>query len=143
MHFVKQFLSGIAKGLQPFLKPAKGRNSTSMTIPIPFTDIEMTLTLWELWGFTGTLLFSGRWFVQMHASRRAGHPVIPIAYWYMSLVGSFMLLSYFLSVSERVGIVSNLFPSFVASYNLFLELSHRRRGRQQAAESLEAAEVTG
>ena len=38
--------------------------------------------------------------VQFLASRRAGRPVIPQLFWYMSLIGSLMTLSYFLFSSK-------------------------------------------
>lgn len=98
-----------------------------MEIPIPFLDTPFVLTWWKVWGLCGAAMFTGRWFVQLAASRKAQRPVVPIAYWVMSLVGSFMLLTYFLfGKNDSVGILSNLFPSFVASYNLILELRHRR-----------------
>lgn len=106
-----------------------------MTFTLPFTQIELLITPWKLWGFAGALMFTARWFVQMHYSRKAGRPVLPILYWVMSLFGSFMLLSYFIfGKNDSVGILSNLFPSFVASYNLFLECSHRKRLRSQSAD---------
>lgn len=73
-------------------------------------------------------MFTSRWFVQMHYSRKAGKPVLPIGYWILSLFGSFMLLSYFVfGKNDSVGVISNLFPVFVAGYNLFLEVTHRKR----------------
>ena len=54
------------------------------------------VTPWKLIGYTGALMFGGRWLVQFVASRRARKPVIPRLFWYMSLVGSVMTLSYFL-----------------------------------------------
>lgn len=99
-----------------------------MTFTLPFTSIELLITPWKLWGFAGAFMFTGRWFVQMHYSRKAGRPVMPIGYWVMSLLGSFMLLSYFVfGKNDSVGILSNLFPSFVATYNLVLELKHRKQ----------------
>ena len=98
-----------------------------MNFTVPFTNFEVLITGWKLWGFLGVALFTGRWFVQMHYSRIAGRPVLPIGYWVMSLFGSFILLTYFLfGKNDSVGILSNLFPSFVATYNLFLELAHRK-----------------
>ena len=44
-------------------------------------------TPWKIIGFTGALMFGGRWLVQFVASRRYGKPVIPRLFWYMSLVG--------------------------------------------------------
>lgn len=98
-----------------------------MEIHIPLLNIVVVLTWWKVWGFCGALMFTGRWFVQMHCSRKAKQPVLPIGYWVMSLLGSFMLLTYFIfGKTDSVGILSNLFPSFVASYNLWLELKHRK-----------------
>ena len=52
---------------------------------------------------------------------------MPLGYWVMSLFGSFMLLTYFVfGKNDSVGVLSNLFPSFVATYNLVLELKHRK-----------------
>jgi lipid-A-disaccharide synthase-like uncharacterized protein len=101
-----------------------------MEITLPILNTVVLLTPWKVVGYVGTFLFAGRWFVQMHASRKAGRPVIPLVYWLMSVVGSILLLSYFIfGKNDSVGILSNLFPSSVAGYNLYLELSHRRRMR--------------
>ena len=82
---------------------------------------------WKLIGLTGALMFGGRWLVQFLASRREGRPVIPRVFWYMSLVGSVMSLSYFVfsQKQDSVGIVQNLFPAFTAAYSLYLDIRHR------------------
>ena len=50
---------------------------------------------------------------------------MPRLFWYMSITGSLMLLSYFVfGKNDSVGIMSNLFPLMVASYNLYLEHTH-------------------
>jgi len=85
------------------------------------------VTPWKLIGYTGALMFGGRWLVQFIASRRAGKPVIPRLFWYMSLVGSAMTLAYFLfsAKQDSVGVLQNLFPSFTAAYSLWLDIQHR------------------
>jgi lipid-A-disaccharide synthase-like uncharacterized protein len=86
----------------------------------------VTITPWKLIGYVGVLMFAGRWFVQLAASRASGKPVMPITFWYMSALGSLLLLGYFIfGKNDSVGILSNLFPLFVALYNLYLELKHR------------------
>ena len=86
----------------------------------------VTITPWKLIGYAGMLLFTGRWFVQLAASKSAGKPVMPKLFWYMSIAGSLMLLSYFtFGRNDSVGILSNLFPFLTASYNLYLEYQHR------------------
>jgi lipid-A-disaccharide synthase-like uncharacterized protein len=98
-----------------------------MVLDLPFLDMSFVVTPWKIWGLCGALMFTGRWGVQMYSSRKAQKPVIPIGYWWMSLAGSFMLLTYFIfGKNDSVGILSNLFPLFVASYNLILERKHRR-----------------
>lgn len=93
------------------------------------------VTPWKLIGLTGALMFGTRWLVQFVASRREGKPVIPRMFWYMSIVGSVMTLSYFLfsSKQDAVGVLQNLFPSFTAVYSLYLDIRHRgwRRDRVQ------------
>jgi lipid-A-disaccharide synthase-like uncharacterized protein len=80
-------------------------------------------------------MFGGRWFVQFFASRKAGKPVIPRVFWYMSLVGSVMTLSYFLfsAKQDSVGVLQNLFPTFVAAYSLHLDIRHRGWRRDRAS----------
>jgi lipid-A-disaccharide synthase-like uncharacterized protein len=92
------------------------------------------VTLWKLIGYSGALLFSARWFVQLHASRRAGRPATPRMFWYMSVVGSLTTLSYFVfsPKSDSVGVIANLFPAFIATYNLYLDIRHHGWHRQRA-----------
>jgi lipid-A-disaccharide synthase-like uncharacterized protein len=84
------------------------------------------VTAWKLIGYTGALMFAGRWLVQFVASRRARKPVIPRSFWYMSLVGSVMTLSYFMfsNKQDSVGVLQNLFPAFTAAYSLWLDLKN-------------------
>jgi lipid-A-disaccharide synthase-like uncharacterized protein len=95
---------------------------------------ELIVTPWKLIGYLGVAVFSGRWFVQVIASHRAGRSYTPRVFWYMSLLGSLLLLSYFtFGKNDSVGILSNLFPSFIACYNLFLDLRHTRRAQALAS----------
>jgi len=91
-------------------------------------DRMVVITPWKLIGYTGVAIFAGRWFVQVVASHRARRSHLPRLFWYMSLVGSLLLLSYFsLSAkNDSVGVLSNLFPAAIASYNLLLEAKRRR-----------------
>lgn len=87
----------------------------------------VTVTGWKLVGWLGVFLFGSRWLIQMGASRLQGRPTFPRLFWYMSLSGSLLLLSYFIfGKNDSVGILSNLFPCTVAGYNLFLDIRHHR-----------------
>jgi lipid-A-disaccharide synthase-like uncharacterized protein len=91
----------------------------------------VVVTPWKLIGYIGALMFTGRWFVQMIYSRVYRRSVVPRLFWYMSIAGSLLLLSYFIfGKNDSVGIISNLFPTVVAGYNLYLD--YRRRHPRQA-----------
>jgi len=92
------------------------------------------VTWWKLIGYTGALMFGGRWVIQFIASKRAGKPVIPRVFWYMSVIGSMMTLSYFLfsAKQDSVGVLQNLFPMFTATYSLYLDIKHRGWHRDRA-----------
>jgi lipid-A-disaccharide synthase-like uncharacterized protein len=88
----------------------------------------LVITPWKLIGYLGVALFAGRWFVQLYASRRRGRPTLPRLFWYMSISGSVLLLAYFVfGKNDSVGILSNLFPLFVALYNLYLDVADSHR----------------
>lgn len=96
----------------------------------------VVITWWKIIGFTGVFLFAGRWFVQIWASHHAKKPVTPRIFWFMSLGGSLLLLSYFIfGKNDSVGIMSNLFPAVIALYNLYLDINHHK--------SLAAPSITG
>ena len=86
------------------------------------------MTPWKIVGYTGTILFTMRWLVQAIASRKAGRPQLPRLFWYMSILGSLFLLTYFIfGKNDGPGIVSNAFPLLMACYNLFLDFRHERK----------------
>ncbi len=93
------------------------------------------VTPWKLIGYTGALMFGGRWLVQFIASKRARKPVIPRLFWYMSILGSLMTLSYFMfsAKQDSVGVLQNLFPTFTAIYSLYLDIHHRGWNRSKTA----------
>jgi lipid-A-disaccharide synthase-like uncharacterized protein len=96
----------------------------------------VTVTPWKLVGYAGVALFAGRWFVQMAYSRKHRKPVVPTVFWIMSITGSILLLTYFtFGRNDSVGVLSNLFPTLVAVYNLYLDLRNRKRRREEEATS--------
>ena len=90
---------------------------------------ELVVTAWKLIGYLGTGIFASRWFVQLYASRKQGKVTMPRAFWVMSVMGSSLLLAYFIfGKNDSVGVLSNLFPAFVSFYNLILDVRHARNG---------------
>lgn len=98
---------------------------------ILYEGFGVVVTPWKIVGYLGVLTFAGRWLVQVWVSHRRGEPTMPRLFWYMSLTGSLLLLTYFVfGKNDSVGILSNLFPAGIAGYNLMLDL---RRDPGQAA----------
>lgn len=100
----------------------------TVLLQVQVFGLSLLITPWKLIGYAGVGLFAGRWFVQMLASRARRRPVLPRVFWYMSVSGSLLLLSYFtFGKNDSVGILSNAFPLFIALYNLRLDFRARRR----------------
>jgi len=87
----------------------------------------VVVTPWKIVGYLGVLLFAGRWVVQVIATRRHRRVTMPRAFWTMSLMGSALLLSYFIwGKNDSVGVLSNLFPASVALYNWVMDIRAHR-----------------
>ncbi|TAM63374.1 MAG: lipid A biosynthesis acyltransferase [Rhodanobacter sp.] len=88
------------------------------------------LTPWKAVGLTGSLLFTSRWFVQMYYTRKLKRVVMPLAFWWLSVCGSALLLAYFIiGKNDSVGILQNFFPVFVSVYNLIVHMRDVKRRR--------------
>ncbi|MDQ8189888.1 lipid-A-disaccharide synthase N-terminal domain-containing protein [Roseibacillus persicicus] len=84
---------------------------------------EFVLYPWKIIGYFGVTMFAGRWFPQLIASKKAKQVKMPRIFWIMSVLGSISLLTYFtFGKTDSVGVLANLFPSFVGLYNLILDL---------------------
>lgn len=97
---------------------------------------EWVINAWKIIGYTGVLMFGGRWIVQVIASSKNKAVTMPRLFWYMSLVGSLLCLVYFLfGKNDSVGILSYITPSAVAAYNLFLDIKNGKKEAKTATES--------
>jgi lipid-A-disaccharide synthase-like uncharacterized protein len=61
--------------------------------------------IWVSVGLLGQILFTGRMLIQWFASEKSGRSVIPVAFWWMSLIGATMLLIYFIWRRDIVGVL--------------------------------------
>ena len=93
------------------------------------------VTPWKAIGLLGSLMFTSRWFVQMYYTRKLKRVVMPLAFWWLSVCGSALLLAYFIiGKNDSVGILSNFFPAFVSIYNLVVHMRETRRRRMVESE---------
>ena len=58
------------------------------------------LDLWAAVGLLGQALFTGRFLVQWLASERRRESVVPVAFWYFSLVGGAISFVYALAIGS-------------------------------------------
>lgn len=79
---------------------------------------EFSSTLWTIVGVMGGLIFYTRFYVQWFVSERQRHSVVPVGFWYMSAVGTLMLLPYAVVSQSPVGALSQCFNIVVYTRNL-------------------------
>ncbi len=77
-------------------------------------------TLWLVVGFFAQTLFSARFFVQWLASEKARKSVMPVAFWYLSIVGSALLLLYAIHRKDPVFILGQSTGIIIYCRNLYL-----------------------
>lgn len=82
----------------------------------------MTLTekIWIAIGFLGQGLFFGRWVIQWLASERSAQSKVPVAFWYMSLIGGLITLAYAIYRRDPVFIAGQSVGAVVYIRNLML-----------------------
>ncbi len=78
-------------------------------------------------GLIGQGMFTARFVVQWLASERAGHSVIPLSFWFLSIVGGLIVLAYALYMKEPVLIIGQSFGTFIYIRNLMFVYRDRRR----------------
>jgi len=89
---------------------------------------------WNILGSIGQLLFASRFIIQWIRSEIAGKSVIPLAFWYCSLGGGLLLLSYAIYREEPVFIAGQMPGIIVYSRNLYFIYRDRKAGRAPVTE---------
>ncbi len=80
----------------------------------------MTENQWVTLGLLGQAVFGGRFIVQWIASEREGRSVVPVAFWYLSILGSAVVLFYGVHKLDPVIIVGQSMGFIVYVRNLVL-----------------------
>ncbi len=92
-----------------------------MTALMTFLHAETrTELIWVIFGLLAQMMFTGRFLVQWIASERARSSVVPVAFWYFSLVGGLMLLAYALYRHDPVFTLGQALGVFIYARNLSL-----------------------
>ncbi len=85
---------------------------------------------WRKWlvgfGVLGQMVFVARWIIQWVATERRGRSHVPELFWWCSLLGSMMLLTYFIVDRDPVGVLGQSIGWTVYGRNLYLiRIKHR------------------
>src|SRR5947209_20461098 len=96
-------------------------------------------TFWLVVGFLGQATFTARFLVQWIASEKKRDSVVPVAFWWLSLLGGMALLSYAISRRDPVIIVGQAMGLFVYVRNLMLvgKAARRRALREMRTRGLD------
>lgn len=96
-------------------------------------DITSWVSLgWVAFGLLGQFIFAGRMVVQLIAAEKVKEAVVPPIFWWMSLVGSTMLIIYFIWRVEVVGILGQATGWFVYIRNLWFIYGKPRANAQKS-----------
>lgn len=75
---------------------------------------------WVLFGLLGQLVFTSRMILQWLVSEKKGKSVVPVGFWWGSLIGGAMLLTYFIWRKDIVGILGQATGALIYARNLWL-----------------------
>ncbi|WP_102106718.1 lipid-A-disaccharide synthase N-terminal domain-containing protein [Oceaniglobus roseus] len=85
-------------------------------------------TLWVAIGFAGQAMFTSRFLIQWLVSEKRRESVIPLAFWWFSLLGGVTLLSYAIWRRDPVIIAGQATGLVVYARNLMLIWKKNRAG---------------
>lgn len=84
-------------------------------------------TVWLIVGFLGQALFASRFLVQWIASEKIRKSIIPVSFWYLSLAGGILLLSYAIYRQDPVFVIGQSTGVLVYSRNLYFIYREKAR----------------
>lgn len=88
---------------------------------------------WIVIGFGGQAAFSGRFIVQWLVSEKQRQSVVPVAFWWMSLVGGVGLFTYFSWRQDIVGVLGQTSGLVIYARNIRLIHKQRKRDARKAS----------
>lgn len=87
---------------------------------------------WLVFGILAQLVFGSRFILQWIASERAGRSVMPLSFWFLSIVGGLMTLAYGFVRREPVIIIGQGLSTVIYLRNLALIFRDKSRGKPPA-----------
>ena len=99
---------------------------TSELLQNSITWLQTHITLWVVIGLFGQSMFMMRFIYQWIASEKAKRSVIPEAFWYFSLCGSFIVFAYALHKKDIVFILGQGMGAFIYIRNIYFIWRHKK-----------------
>lgn len=94
---------------------------------LEFLHVNSVVELWwVVVGLAGQLMFSMRFVIQWISSERARKSVMPVAFWYFSIVGGLILFAYAVYRKDPVFILGQATGIVIYSRNLYLIHAEKR-----------------
>lgn len=89
-------------------------------------------TAWTAIGFLGQAVFGVRFLIQWLRSEQVGRSVIPLAFWYCSVIGGAISLAYVIHLQSWPLMIGQGTPLAIYVRNLWLIYRERARARAAA-----------
>ena len=87
--------------------------------------LNIEFSLWFFIGLVGQGLFAGRFIVQWIYSEYKKASVFPVAFWYLSLAGSVLLLAYSIHIQDIIFIAGFSLNMLIYVRNLVLRKNNK------------------
>ncbi|MEK6775781.1 MAG: lipid-A-disaccharide synthase N-terminal domain-containing protein [bacterium] len=84
------------------------------------------MSLWIVFGLVGQTMFFLRFLIQWIASERKKQSVIPVSFWFFSIIGGLILLIYAIQRKDPVFIIGQSTGSVIYIRNLVLIYRKRK-----------------
>ena len=101
-----------------------GGQETNLAHILRNEDIPLLLLLW---GGAGQIVFNFRFVYQLICMERTKESILPLGFWVISIVGSFMVISYAVFRRDPVLFIGQLFGFVVYGRNIALFLRTRKK----------------
>lgn len=85
------------------------------------------LDFWFVFGVLAQVVFAGRFLVQWIESEREGRSVVPVSFWFLSILGGTMTLLYGLVRHDAIIILGQVLSNVIYVRNLMLIAKTKRR----------------
>jgi lipid-A-disaccharide synthase-like uncharacterized protein len=87
------------------------------------------MNAWLVVGFLAQILFASRFLIQWIASEKKKQSVMPLYFWFSSIFGGLLLLSYAIHIKDPVFILGQSMGVLIYLRNLSLIYSQRKKAR--------------